>query len=83
MFSAETAENIKTYRLWRTETNEDRKVYQHYQIVKLAQRSCSLVLPEGPGTFCFSASQQKAKNFLCVLRVSSEWMRAGGEFMSK
>jgi hypothetical protein len=36
--------------------------------------------PEEQVVFCFSASQRKAKKFLCVLCGSSE---AGGEFMSK
>jgi len=61
MFSAETAENIKSYRPWRDETGRECNRLQYVREVELGNGRASRVVPEGQVGFCFSAFQRKAK----------------------
>jgi hypothetical protein len=54
-------ENIKSDRLWRTETDREHKYLLYLKIIKLKNRWCAIVLPKGQVAFCFSVSQRKAK----------------------
>ena len=78
MFSAETPENIRSYRLWRTETDRECRVCEYFHIVKLKDHWCSLVLPEGQAAFCFSASQRKAKKRVSLRPSRLERVNASG-----
>ena len=80
MFPAETPENIKYYRLWRTERGSKCKVYQYFPTVKLKDDWCSLFLPEGQVPFCFSPSQRKAKKRISLRPSRLERVNASGRW---
>jgi len=82
MFSAETPENIKSYRLWRIL----KRILQHVDITIVIKLRCSMktngFYPEGKLPFAFRPLSGKQKKYhLCVLCASSEPKRAGGELV--